>query len=276
MKLKKYNIKQPNTEPPQPQGWKKQWNGYYLMTKVHSEKKLQSDAQCHSKDNLPSDVLGEYLLEQQLFVNIIANINKDHINMFELGAGRGDWCLSLAGVVDYQLMPHRTKTYRCLALEGEPTHFQWTKEHFEHHGINGVVVQGAIQSYNGFCKFNAKPDPADSYGQGVRDHGNITIPCYTIDHLMKKYSFDHVDIIHMDVQGAEYEALLGGLEAIKSKAIDYLLIGTHTDDMNKKIKDLIGDKYNCIVDIVHKTPLADTAIGKVSLPVDGVMLLRRY
>ncbi|MCK5564568.1 MAG: FkbM family methyltransferase [Planctomycetes bacterium] len=275
MKLKKYDIKQPNTKPPQPQGWEQLWNGYYQMTKVCSEEKRRRNELSHSKVDLSSGVLGEGQFERQLFVNIIANINKEHINMFELGAGRGDWCMSLAGVVDHHLIPHRTKTYRCLALEGEPTHFQWTRDHFEHQNINGVAVHGAIQSYNGFCKFDANPEPADNYGQSVKDRGNIEIPCYTIDWLMKDYSFDHLDIIHIDVQGAEYDALLGASEAINKKAIDYLLIGTHTDDMNEKIMELIGNKYNCIIDIVHRTHLIDTPIGKASMPVDGIMLMQR-
>ena len=100
MKLRKYDIKQPNTEPPQPQGWERLWNGYYQMRKVCSEKKRQKGAETHPTVDLPADVLEEGPFERQLFVNIIANINKEHINMFELGAGRGDWCMSLAGVVD--------------------------------------------------------------------------------------------------------------------------------------------------------------------------------
>jgi len=280
MSLKKFATRRPKTIPPEPEGWQQFWYGYFQMTKVRSQKKRIIDEENHAVSNLPADVLSEGEFEKQLFLNIIHNIKKDHINMFELGAGRGDWCLCLAGVIDFKLIPCQAKTYRCLALEGEPSHYKWTREHFEYQRINGIAIHGAIQDYNGYCKFDASTNPADHYGQCVSKNGNILIPCFTIDKLMQDNLFDHVDIIHMDVQGAEYKALIGAYEAIKSGAIDYMLIGTHAvggapTEMNRKIKQFVGDRYHCVIDIPPKTPLIDTQLGAASMPLEGRMLFQR-
>ena len=275
MLLQKFIITKPETFPPQSAGWQQFWHGYYQMTKVRSAAKTQNDQQAHHVDDLIAEAMSESEFEKQLFLNIIRNIKKDHINMFELGAGRGDWCLSLAGVIDHHLLDTQAKTYRCLALEGEPTHYKWTKEHFDYQHINGVAVHGAVMAMDGYCKFRADSDPADHYGQRVSSCGNITVPCYSIDTLMKDHGFEHLDIIHMDVQNAEYEAMLGAAGAIADRKIDYFLIGTHKAYLNKKIIELVKGNYHCIVDFTPNSPKVDTRIGKASLPVDGIMLLQR-
>ena len=240
MELTRFEINTPSTTPPDPNGWVRYWHGYHQMTKVRSEDKIKKNIEQHTAPE--PDLLSERKVEIQVFLNIIKDIKKQHINMFELGAGRGDWCLSLAGVVDHKIIPCRAETYRCLALEGEPTHYQWTREHFQHQKINGVAVHGAISSADGTVKYKAIADPASSYGQGIDPNkGNIEVPCYTIDTLIKKHDFDRVDMIHMDVQGQEYEALLGAEKALAKGLIDYLLIGTHhSEKMNARIIDLMS------------------------------------
>lgn len=271
--LQLFKTKRISKVSPGGEDWEQLWHGYFQMKKVRSPQKREMDAKAHNDTMRPADVMSEYEAEKQIFLNVVADIKKDCITMFELGAGRGDFCLSLAGVIDYSIIPVLAKSYRCLALEAEPTHFEWTKEHFERQGINGFGVHGAIQGYDGHCLFEI--DEEHTYGKSVSQNGNIKVPCYTIGTLMKKYGFSHLDILHMDVQGAEYAALQGTATELKQGKIDYIIIGTHDSDMNKHLKELLEADYNIIVDIPPKSPYLETPIGKVSFPVDGIMMCKR-
>lgn len=239
-----YNI--PSNPPPEPEGWIQIWCGYYRMKKAEQVKKRA----CR---RLPNN-LNEVDLERQLFLNIINNLKKDHITMFELGAGWGEWSMALAGAIDFKMIPCQAKSYRCLALEAEPTHYKWTKEHFEKQNIKGDAVFGAINAVDGECRFMAKEEPIANYGQHLAPEGNLSVPGYSIDTLMKNPEFQTLDILHMDVQGAEFMALQGAIEAIKHRKIEYILIGTHSYDGNEHIKKFLSNNYDVVVDIEPATP----------------------
>lgn len=264
-----------------PIGWKKTWYGYFQMEKVISDVKKKRDESSHKasdgskvKESTGEPLKGEGYLEQQFFLNIMSGL-KGHINMVELGAGRGDWCLATAGVVDFRLIDHQIDTYRCLAVEAEPAHYEWTKTHLEEQGINATVEHCAVWSSNGECPFYAKEDPASHYGQSVRDDGNIKVPCYTVDYLMEKHGFDTVDFMHVDVQGAEYEMLLGAKRALENRSIKYMMIGTHRPELNEKLIEFLKPYgYEILFSAPCHSGTHDTPFGKVSLPVDGILLVK--
>ena len=274
IKLQVLTTKQIFRTPPDPQGWESCWSGYFQMTKVRSAHKREMDRRVQGEDVSPADVMSDWEAERQFFLNVVQDIKKDCITMFELGAGRGDICLSLAGVIDFHLVPVSAKFYRCLALEAEPTHFEWTKEHLERQGIKGVVVHGAIHGYDGYCQFDTNEE--HTYGSSIYSMNvNITVPCYTIDTLMKKYDFPHIDILHMDVQGAECVALQGAGLALSRGNIDYIIIATHDSGMNGTLRKFLNRNYEIIIDISPGTPQVETSIGKVSFPEDGLMIFKR-
>lgn len=96
----------------------------------------------------------------------------------------------------------------------------------------------------------------------------------TVDHLIQKYGFDHVDIVNMDVQGAEYKVMLGAAESVKDDLIDYLLIGIHRREFNDALRELLSPKFDLIVDIYRDS------VGTVGgfPPIrchDGIQLYKR-
>lgn len=276
MQLQTFSIQTPETEAPESQGWIRYWHGYHQMRKVKSDDKRLLDRQ-EDQEAVAHGALTERDVEIQVFCNALSMIDSPVINMFELGAGRGDWCLALAGVVDHKIVPLAASGYRCLALEGEPSHFQWTREHFEKQGINGVAVHGAVSSYDGTCRFRAQKAPEESYGQGIDDaKGNIEVSCFRIDSLMEKYGFDHLHLIHMDVQGVEYEALQGAKKALEAGRIDILHIGTHGgDELDEKIIELVGPAYEVLFRVPASAGVVDTCFGRAHFPKDGILLLKK-
>lgn len=276
MQLETFAIVTPETLPPEPEGWIRYWHGMHQMRKVKSEEKRLLDAQ-EDQEARKSGALTERDVEIQVFLNALRMINAPHINMFELGAGRGDWCLALAGVVQHKLVTLNAASYRCLAVEGEPAHFAWTQEHFEKQHINGQAVHGAVSSRNGVCRFRALKAPDESYGQGIDDKkGNIEVPAYTIDTLMQERGFDHLELIHMDVQGVEYDALRGAERALNEGRIDMMHIGTHGgDELDEKILDLLGSDWEVVFRVPAAAGIVQTPWGEANFPKDGIMLVRR-
>ena len=270
MKLKRFSIKNPKTNPPEKNGWIS-WNyGMWKLRKVTTPERWKKESRQIKKDYMSS-----WDFEVQLFLNVLINIKKkENVNLFELGAGTGDWSLTLAGVHRYSLIPLRFDTYRILALEAEPSHFEWTHQHFRRQRLRGRVVHGAVLDYNGSCKFYSKGNPAGGYGQSVRSDGNLDVPCYTFDRLVKDYNYKRIDIVQMDLQGVEGKVIKG---IKKSKDItDYWMIGTHGQSLNKEIKETLTN-YEVIIDwnASKDFKIVETEIGKVNCQGDGILLLKR-
>ena len=270
MKLKKFSIVNPGTEPPEEKGWIP-WNyGMWKLRKVAIPSRWERESKPTKKEYMSS-----WDFEVQLFLNLLINIKKKkNANLFELGAGTGDWSLTLAGVYRRDLVPLKFKTYRILAVEAEPSHYEWTREHFKKQGIRGDVVHGAVLDYNGTCKFASTGNPAASYGQRIDPRGNLEVPCYTFDKLVEDYKYKEIDIVQMDLQGFEGKVIKG---IKKSKDIvDYWMIGTHGKSLNKEIKGIL---VNCEVivdwDCLKKPKIEDTEVGKVNRSEDGILLLKR-
>ena len=289
--LRHFEIEAADTPPPQETGWERTWHGKYEMTKCESAQRRLALVE-RDRAIRAEGMMTEAEFERDCFLSILAEIKTTHVNMLELGAGWGRMCLALAGVIDYRAISLTPVSYRCLAVEGEPAHCEWIREHFETQKINGTVVHGAVSKGNGTCYFGLPEPPDVSYGQAMSPMFHrykipnlrnllsvitgkaVKVPMYTIDELMRRYDFKHVSIVDVDVQGAEYEVVLGAAESIERDLIDYWLIGTHHPRLNEVLRLLLSPSFDLIVD------LYPNSIGQVDgfAPVschDGVQLFRR-
>lgn len=294
MKIKHWDTKRPVALPPQTGKWEQTQFGYYRLACCWSNEKKEIFAK-QKAEVVANGYMGEREFEQDCFLSIVSDTKREHMNILELGAGYGAWCLALAGIIDYKVIPTKVKSYYCLGVEGEPTHYRWMEEHFKVQNINAQAVHGAISKEIGHCRFNAY-NPDTWYGQAISFAMNspessmlktnlrglyslflgrtIKIPTFTVDYLAEKFKIDHIDIIHMDVQSAEYDVMLGAAKCIENDMIDYIQIGTHHSRFNDMLKQLLGPKFNLIVDIYPNS------VGKVEgfLPIqcwDGVQVYKR-
>lgn len=272
MEFKRYQYKKPETNPPEPEGWEPVSFGYWKMNKTWS----QAFKDTYNRVDPPKKtILTEYEFENQLFLNLVSNVKSETLTFFELGAAIGDWCLEIAGIIDYKLTETRALSYRCLGVEGEPTHYRWGKEHFEKQGIKGEMLHAAVLDYNGKCKFTSSGDPATWYGQGVSNSGNIEIPCFTVDTLVKNYGFTHLDICHMDIQNSELRVLNGCKTSIENKVIDYFSIRTHSNQLHSEIEKLLSPNYNLIINFKPGAGIVDTPVGNANVYQDGIIIAER-
>lgn len=55
----------------------------------------------------------------------------------------------------------------------------------------------------------------------------VSVPVRTVDSIVKEFKIPKLDILHMDIQGMELEALRGAIKTIKDKKIRFIFISTH-------------------------------------------------
>ena len=61
---------------------------------------------------------------------------------------------------------------------------------------------------------------------------NSNPPTFTIDSICEKKNISFIDILHSDIQGYEYEMLLGAKTTIENSKIGYVFISTHSNELH--------------------------------------------
>ena len=81
-----------------------------------------------------------------------------------------------------------------------------------------TFIESAAGSEDGkSIEFTLDSDPSQKRHATIR----------SIDSLVKEYNINLIDIVHMDVQGVELDALRGAIESIKRNKIRFVFISTH-------------------------------------------------
>lgn len=162
---------------------------------------------------------------------------RDRFTMIELGAGWGRWLSNAAAA----LRQHSGLPYRLIGVEAEPTHFQWMKEHLADNDVDlrrCRLVQAAVADKDGWVWFRTAP-PEECYGQSIRSAVSsepLEEPPEGIDVPLEKVRavslntllrpLDRVDLLDLDVQGAELGILKAAREQLDRKVIR-VHVGTH-------------------------------------------------
>lgn len=154
----------------------------------------------------------------------------DTFRMAEFGAGWAPWLVRGALAARQKGMASQL-----LAVEADPTHFGWVREHFVDNAIDPdahQLIQGAVSDKPETLRFPVIADPDVNYGASLRGAAGmsdtIDVRGYTIDELLAKFD-GPLDFLHIDIQGAEYDAVPPHLDLITSK-VRAIMIGTHMKD----------------------------------------------
>jgi autotransporter strand-loop-strand O-heptosyltransferase len=105
---------------------------------------------------------------------------------------------------------------------------------------NIIPINSAITFYTGTTTFyvSDKGDRSSSihipkehlkYHPEIEFNKEITVPCITLDDLAKSNNLDKIDLLFVDIQGAEREMVLGGTEILKKT--NWIFIESYTNEM---------------------------------------------
>jgi FkbM family methyltransferase len=161
-----------------------------------------------------------------------------HFTMLELGAGYGRWTANAA--VALRRLKDLPQTF--VAVEAEPTHFQWMVQHFADNSVdakNLQLVEAAVADADGKVGLHLKdPEwggPSTWYGQSVG--GSHPVDAIALETLLRPLGT--VDLIDIDVQGAELRVLEAAAEALDEK-VKRIHIGTHGPDIEAGLHSLFA------------------------------------
>jgi FkbM family methyltransferase len=185
-------------------------------------------------------------------------INKENPTIFEIGCADGGDTLDFINTFE------NLKIY---CFEPEPKNIKLVKEKINY--PNHFLFEGVISDVNSEIIFNRSrtDNPSDlSYSGSIKkpkEHLNewsfikfdeqITVKSITLDKFSDDNNIDIIDFIWADVQGAEENLILGGLNTLNNK-VRYF----YTEYSNKEYYDgqlnlsnlltLMGDKWELIMD----------------------------
>jgi FkbM family methyltransferase len=170
----------------------------------------------------------------------------DEYTMIELGAGYGRWTVNAAAAV----RAYGRSRYRLLAVEAEPTHFEWLRAHCADNDVGTSpsegsleLVQAAVTDAGGTVEF-AVGNPAGWYGQAIADgtwspETVAEVPGVRLSELVDRLGT--VDLIHADIQGAEADVMAEAIDALDAR-VARLHIGTHGAAVERELRSLLGGR----------------------------------
>jgi FkbM family methyltransferase len=196
----------------------------------------------------------------------------DSFTMIELGAGYGLWSVRAARAIE-RLRP---RPVHLVAVEADPIHFGWLKLHLADNGIdaaNHTLIHAAISGCEKPLPFligtpSGAERPHEWYGQALADwagkvvdpeagwYGGFPVRVHengwrsidppsvvTLAEILS--GLKRVDLLDMDIQGAEYEVLRSDLAGLNAK-VRRLFIATHSRELDEKLTCLLsGCGWEC-------------------------------
>jgi FkbM family methyltransferase len=178
----------------------------------------------------------EYFEWLDLLESVIAA--GSHFTMMELGAGYGRWTANAAAATKcLGNLPHTL-----VAVEAEPTHFQWMVQHLADNSVDSKsvrLVQAAVSGAGGTVGFHVGETPFGKpenwYGQCIG--GSQMVGAVDLNSLLEP--LETVDLIDIDVQGAEFE-VLDAASAVLDEKVKRVHIGTHSAEIEKGLHSLFA------------------------------------
>ena len=124
---------------------------------------------------------------------------------------------------------------RCFCVEPVPEKLVVGEEHFRLNQMKGTFLHGFVGR------------TSDPHGKFMDWDGRKSdVPMISVDGLIKQFDLEKIDLLHADVQGAEYDMLLGADRALRIHRIGYAFISTHGHEHERCVSYLTRCGYRII------------------------------
>lgn len=180
----------------------------------------------------------------------------DTFTMIELGAGWGPWCVIGAMAAKQKGVPH----VRVIGIEADAGHVDFMRRNFTANGLapsEAEVLHGAIglengtayfpqarsadQVYGGAAAFSDDDKESGPFAAFMRGNSDLVetveVPCFALSDQLNK--FDVVDLVHCDIQGAEFDLIPQSVGPLTAK-VKRLIVGTHSFEIDRKLSEVMG------------------------------------
>ncbi|QMT61590.1 FkbM family methyltransferase [Legionella sp. PC997] len=232
---------------------------FFSITNTHHEQTL-------GRLPFPCDTLHAEALEYIATVKAVETA-KNQFVCIELGAGYGPWLVFAAkiarqnGIADITLV----------GVEADKERIALMKAHFIKNGLptweeNVIKPENQIITRCIYGGISESKEPLFYGANGIGDWGGAVsnnssaedyrgyelpkqqVPSYTIEDILN--DFNHVDYVHIDIQGGEFKSLEHSIASINKK-VRFMLIATHSRRIEGELLELfIQNKWS----LLHEKP----------------------
>jgi FkbM family methyltransferase len=202
---------------------------------------------------------------------------KDQYRILELGCGWGCWLTNMGTAAR-----KRGLSLDLIGIEGDSHHINNARKVLElnnfvdsqftlHHGIAAATKGKAIfpnpeasaTAWGGEAIFN--PDAA-SLARAQTDGSVQVLDCYTLSNLCSEKI---IDLLHIDIQGAEVDFVTGNMKEI-SQYVRRALIGTHSRIIEGQLMQHFIDAGWTLE--IERPLIAPVIAGRPVTQIDGVQM----
>jgi len=168
---------------------------------------------------------------------------KDRFCMLELGAGWGRWSVYAAMLCRQRRLP-----FTLVAVEPEPSHFQWLQMVFQDNGIetrDHHLYEAAVVPGGQVARLAGIDDPLREYGHYVSSglknwlrtlrggHGVREVKGVSLRELLLAHP--KIDLVDMDIQGME-DKVIRSVPPRDLDRVRILHIGTHSRAVESRLR----------------------------------------
>jgi FkbM family methyltransferase len=184
--------------------------------------------------------------------------HRDRFRMMELGAGYGPWLVTAHRAMELSL----GRPVDLIGVEMVPQHFLWMQAHLRENGIeprHHTLIHGAVSDFDGEAVYRPEAGVAGDFGQrvigrtsataspppGGVDQGSaatvsplepVRVPCVSL--LRRLEELEHVDLLHVDIQGEELRTLRHALPQL-NRCVRRLIVATHSRRIHRSLRRLL-------------------------------------
>jgi FkbM family methyltransferase len=99
---------------------------------------------------------------------------------------------------------------RVISIEPEPRNFRLLSESVRKNGFNNVaLIQSAVADFDGELALYLSKTNTGGHSIAFQGDVSVNVPCFTIDTLLAHRGIDTVDVVKIDVEGAEPRVIRG-------------------------------------------------------------------
>lgn len=151
--------------------------------------------------------------EELIFHALLQRLGDQPATMIELG--------SFWSYYSLWFLKDHPQNRRAICLEADPEHLAIGRLNAQINNLYPTFVHGFAGHEN-----STEPVPFQT-----EKSGTLNLDCYCVDQLLLSHQIDHLDILHIDTQGAELSVLKGAAQAIQDKRIRFLVVSTHSYEL---------------------------------------------
>lgn len=183
--------------------------------------------------------------EYKVLENIVKK-SKGSLCFIDGGSNLGEHILKVNTLCKKYKVPNPN----IFAIEPFPSTIEELKKNLNH--VSYKLIDKALGKDKGVLKFYSENDGDVSGKNSAIKHyylnSCIEVGQTTIDHIAKDHNLTKIDFLKLDIEGFEYNALLGAHEVLSNDLIDYIQLEYNQTWIEgggtiKKVMD-IADKYS--------------------------------